>query len=119
MRTTVTRDGHSTTGSFVVVQSGTALLGLDLVVALHMRIEGTKVVTDDSSDDPTARRAPTVPSTISQLAPKIQVQEIGCAKGFVHKIQLKPEAVPIQQKVRRLPFSVRQAVSDELKDLQE
>lgn len=119
MHATVNHDGHSTTGSFLVVKSGTALLGLDLVVALHMRIEGTKVITADSSDGPIAQKTPTVPSATPQLAPEIQVQEIGCAKGFVHKIQLKPVAVPVQQKLRRLPFAVRQAVSDELKDLHE
>ncbi|KAJ8014421.1 hypothetical protein DPEC_G00040040 [Dallia pectoralis] len=32
---------------------------------------------------------------------------------------MKPEAVPVHQKLRRLPFSVRQDVSKELKDLQE
>ena len=42
MHATVTHDGHSTTGSFVLIKSGTALLGLHLIVALHMCIEGAK-----------------------------------------------------------------------------
>lgn len=50
-------------------------------------------------------------------APDTQVREVGCAKGFVHKIQLKPHTIPVQQKLRRLPFSLRQAVTEELQDL--
>lgn len=91
----------STSGSFVVVKSGTALRGLDLFVALHICIEGSKVVTVTSPKNPPAvQRAPKVPSTYRRLG--------------VHKIQLKPDA---DQKLRRCPFSVRQAVTDELNDL--
>lgn len=120
MQATVSHDGHSTTGSFIVVKSGTALLGLDLIAALHMHIEGTKVLSTTSSEGPpTVQTVSAAPCATAQAAPEITIQEIGCAKGFVHKIQLKRDAVPVQQKLRRLPFSVRQAVSDELKDLQE
>lgn len=50
---------------------------------------------------------------------EVHIQGIGCATGFVHKIQIMPNAVPVQQKLRRLQFSVRQAVLEELQDLQE
>ncbi|KAK7910413.1 hypothetical protein WMY93_015097 [Mugilogobius chulae] len=62
---------------------------------------------------------PSVPDTKQANASEVMVQEIGCAKNFVHKVQIMPNAVPVQQKLRRLPFSVRQAVSEELKDLQD
>ena len=73
----------------MVVESGAALLGLNMFVALHMRIEGNKVITaanPSGSPDP----KPTLPVTMPLTAPETQVREIGCAKGFVHKIQLKP-----------------------------
>ena len=100
----------------MVVESGAALLGLNMFVALHMCIDGNKVITaanPSGSPDP----KPTLPVTMPLTAPETQVREIGCAKGFVHKIQLKPHAIPVQQKLRRLPFSVRQAVTEELQDL--
>ncbi len=103
LHATITHDEHSTTGSFVVVKADAVLLGIDLFVALHMCIEGRKVVTATSpKESPTVQRAPAVSNTTPQTAPETQVQETGCAKGFVHKIQLKPDAVPVQQKLRRL-----------------
>lgn len=36
MHATLTHDGHSTTCSFILIKSGTALLELDVFVALHM-----------------------------------------------------------------------------------
>ena len=38
----------------------------------------------------------------------------GCVTGFVHKVKVREDAVPVQQILRQLPFAVRQAVSDEL-----
>lgn len=72
-----------------MVKSGTALLGLDLVAALHMHIEGTKVISTTSSEGtPTVQTTPAAACSTSQAVAEIQVQEIGCAKGFVHKIKL-------------------------------
>ena len=102
----------------MVVESGAALLGLNLFVALHMCIEGNKVIPAAKPNvcpDPESA----VPVAPPLIAAEAQVQEVGCAKGFVHKIQLMPHAIPVQQKLRRLPFSVRQAVTEELKDLQD
>ncbi|XP_037393143.1 uncharacterized protein K02A2.6-like [Pygocentrus nattereri] len=42
----------------------------------------------------------------------------GCVKNFVHKVKLRDDISPVQQRLRRLPFSVRDAVSAELKTLQ-
>lgn len=99
----------------MVVESGVTLLGLNMFVALHMCIEGDKVITANPSGSPDPKSILPVPIPLS--APETKVREIGCAKGFVHKIQLKPYAIPVQQKLRRLPFSVRQAVTEELQDL--
>ena len=118
LHATVTHEGHSAKCSFMVVESGAALLGLNLFVALHMCIEGNKVIPAAKPNvcpDPESA----VPVAPPLIAAEAQVQEVGCAKGFVHKIQLMPHAIPVQQKLRRLPFSVRQAVTEELKDLQD
>lgn len=115
LHATITHDGHSAKSSFMVVESGVTLLGLNMFVALHMCIEGDKVITANPSGSPDPKPILPVPMPLS--APETKVREIGCAKGFVHKIQLKPYAIPVQQKLRRLPFSVRQAVTEELQDL--
>ncbi len=41
----------------------------------------------------------------------------GCAKNFVHKVKLCQDVAPVQQKLCRLPFSVRDAVSTEINRL--
>lgn len=45
---------------------------------------------------------------------KTDPSSVGCVAGFVHKVKVCEDAVPVQQKLWRLPFAVRQAVSDKL-----
>lgn len=45
--------------------------------------------------------------------------DFGCAKSFIHKVKTRPEVRPVQQKLRRLPLSVRDAVSAELRYLEQ
>ena len=44
--------------------------------------------------------------------------DIGHAKGFVHKVQICTDVKPVQQKLRRLPLSVRDTVTAELNELE-
>ncbi|XP_051784491.1 uncharacterized protein K02A2.6-like [Erpetoichthys calabaricus] len=44
---------------------------------------------------------------------------LGVTDRFIHKVKLRHEVIPVQQKLRRLPFSVREAVSKELKRLEQ
>ena len=46
-------------------------------------------------------------------------ETLGYAKGFAHRVKTRPNVVPIQQKLRRLPFAVCDAVSQEVKTLEE
>lgn len=39
---------------------------------------------------------------------------LGCAKGFVHRVKISPAVAPVLQKLRRLPLSFRDAVSEEI-----
>jgi len=98
--TDVFHDGSTAMGTFYIVKSGSPLLGMDLLKALHCRIEGDAVITHENSEI-------------------LPVHTVGCASGFVHKVKVKEGFIPVQQKLRRLPLSVRQAVSDELKHLLE
>lgn len=107
---TGTHEGHSAACSFMVVESGAALIGLNLFVALHTCIEGNKVLPSTKSNVSTDPGL-TAPPLIGPVA---QVQEVGCANGFVHKIQLKSHTIPVQQKPKRLPFMVKDVVTEEL-----
>ena len=44
-------------------------------------------------------------------------EKLGVAKGYTHKIMLKPNAVPIQHKLRRVPVAAREKVKDILCDM--
>ena len=45
------------------------------------------------------------------------VSVIGNVDKYIHKITLQPHAVPVKQKLRRVPLSLRDKVSQELKSL--
>lgn len=46
-------------------------------------------------------------------------EEIGCAKGIMHRIQLKRNCKPVAQKLRNVPLAMRDEVKRELKKLEE
>ena len=101
---TVTHDRHVSQGTFFIVPSGTPLLGMDLFTALHMEIRDGHIATTT----PTVQNSPVDNVT----------ESLGVADGFVHKVKTRSDVQPIQQKLRRLPFAVRDAVSEELKRLE-
>ncbi|CAM1327443.1 Uncharacterised protein r2_g3648 [Pycnogonum litorale] len=80
---------------FVVVKSGRCLLGKDSIQALHLNISGRDL------------SCYAVTSSNSDCLPVI--------KGFTHKVNNIP---PVQQKLRTLPFTIRQKVSDKLVQLE-
>ena len=49
----------------------------------------------------------------------LPVNSIGCVHHVSHKIRLKEDPVPTRQKLRRVPFALREKVSQELKTLVE
>lgn len=71
--------------------------------------------------------ASTSPAVTSTAAPVAYVREIkagpvtgeklGLAKGFIHRVKIREGVQPVQQKLPRLPLSVRQAVSAKLERL--
>lgn len=111
---TVQHENTKVFAELYVVKTGTALLGLDLFKTLGLCIENNTVLSN----------APTSPAVMSPAGPYSVVTEIktgpvtteklGLAKGFIHQIKIREGVQPVQQKLRRLPLSVRQAVSEEL-----
>ena len=88
-------------------KAGTSVLGMDLFRALGLSIVGNSVL------------SPAAPVSEVEPGPVTGVK-LGLAKDFLHRVKVKEgnEAVqPVQQKLRRLPLSVRQAVSTELERL--
>ncbi|KAJ8048227.1 hypothetical protein HOLleu_00459 [Holothuria leucospilota] len=121
-----------------VVQSGNCLLGKDLIQGLRITIDGATLscCANEASHSPTASAQAsstaidtlegethtcssdhiTHPNT-SQFS-DLFTDEIGLIKGFQHKIKLKSDAQPVQQNLRRVPFAVRDKVTDELLKLE-
>nr|XP_055067975.1 uncharacterized protein K02A2.6-like [Misgurnus anguillicaudatus] len=107
---TVSRDDVTCSAKFYIVDSGTALLGMDLIKGLRLRFEGQRLLPALTHAKPQASS-----SAVRCLTKTASPQRtLGCAKGFVHKVKLAGNTVPVRQKLRRLPLSVRSAVSNEL-----
>lgn len=86
--------------TFYVVPVGVPILGMDLITALQLDITSQSIL---SSAPPSAQVQHTTTHTESKGV-----------VNFVHKVKLRTEIPPVQQKLRRLPFSIRDDVSAEL-----
>ena len=90
-------NGRRCIASVYVVDAETPLLGRDLQMALKLSIRrGETVCAVDQKD-----------GTLPAIA------------GFVHRIRVRPDATPVQQRLRPLPFALRQEVKDHLAELLE
>lgn len=101
------------TCTFHVVRTGVAVMGLNAFCALDIQLNfapptGGQVATVS------ARNLP----EITQDFPHLFSEGLGHAKGFVHKVKTKDSVAPFQQKLPRLPFAVREKVSEELVKLE-
>lgn len=108
MPATVVRDNDTCKASFYVTDSGTPLMGMDLITALKLRIEGNTVLPTSSASKPVLQLS---------MDSAAESPSVGCVEGFMHKVKIRDNAKPVRQKLRRLPFAVRSAVSDELQRL--
>ncbi len=81
--------------SFYIVPGGTPLLGMDLFTALHLDIWNGSIASSEGN---------------GQVAVNY-TEPLGLAAGFVHKVNVRSDVPPVQQKLRRLPLAVRDAVS--------
>ncbi|CAI5683364.1 unnamed protein product [Oreochromis niloticus] len=117
LRADITYNGKSASTDLYIVRTGTPILGMDLVTALQLHIKGGQLVLESPKVCATLQQTSALPAHCKQECESPSA--FGCAKDFVHKVKVRPEVKPIQQKLRRLPLSVREAVSAELKNLEE
>lgn len=126
--------GRSAPLLFYIVRQGTCLIGLDGIKALNLRIQGstleclhTSVAPPPRVNDPTPSHIPTqsrgqprqanlppalAPDFVSLFSP-----ELGLAKRFTHRVKTRQGVQPVISKLRRLPYSLREPVADELRRL--
>uniref|UniRef100_A0A5S6Q5I1 RNA-directed DNA polymerase n=1 Tax=Trichuris muris TaxID=70415 RepID=A0A5S6Q5I1_TRIMR len=97
---TVSYKGRMANACFFIVGSGIPLIGMDLISALRITIKGTEIVAAIGPERPSLKRLTSI-------------------KQFVHKVKVRPNVKPVQQKLRRLPLSIKNAVSEELRRLME
>lgn len=103
---TVSKYGLTCPAHFFIVDNGTALLGMDLIKGLQLRFDGNTVLPPPQS------------ASVCELStPPSQRTTLGCVKNFTHKVNISDSVPPVRHKLRRLPFSVRDAVSAELERL--
>lgn len=103
------------------MKSETPVIGCDLCQALDTELKSGHLI------EPATHCAMLQPSSISPASigspapiPVLQVVAgFGCTKNFTHQVKIDPEVKPVQQKCCHLPLSVRTAVSDELKMLED
>ena len=99
------------------MDGGAPLLGRDLQKSLRISVRhGSAVCAVEqqpsrsevgSGDDV----LPSIDHVATSVLPPI--------KGFVHRVQLKNDVVPVQQKLRPLPFALREEVRQHLQELEE
>nr|XP_037279754.1 uncharacterized protein K02A2.6-like [Rhipicephalus microplus] len=123
--------------TFHVTPCGTSLLGLDAVQALCLRIMGEELRCLQMSTQE-CRELPAMSSGLPQsprhekpLGPPkfgmpptlwtkfghLFLPGLGLVRGVQHKVKMKTSIAPVAQKLRPLPFSVRQPVIDEIEKL--
>jgi archaellum component FlaF (FlaF/FlaG flagellin family) len=116
LKANFTFNGRSGIGKIHITNNGSVLLGRDMIKVLGIQIDGENLecnnITNLSDNVSTAN---TVHSRFPTL---FDDKTVGLIRGFKHKIKVKPDSIPIQQKLRRLPFAVRDKVSLELKRLE-
>nr|XP_054765813.1 uncharacterized protein K02A2.6-like [Lytechinus pictus] len=119
LETQVKVGAKSMIAKIFVVHRGSALLGLDIFDELKLKIEGSKLCVETvRSDSPTPESTSSTSSDIPQGFPTLFAPGLGCAHNFKHRVKVKANHPPVQQRLRRLPLSVKDQVSQELKRLE-
>lgn len=86
------------------IESGTALLGMDLIKVLQLCFNATT-----ADDTPGPNITFTSVMSVAPVLPLIW----GCAKRFVHKVKISDSVGPVRKKLCCLPLSLQNAVSKE------
>ena len=118
-QTNVSYNGKSTVAKWFIVKQGTTLIGKDLIQALSLTIDG-KTLTCNATSMKENTPAPnnlqniTVRDPVAAEFPELFNDEPGLIKGYKHQIRLKEGAQPKQQKLRSVPFAVRDQLKEAL-----
>ncbi|XP_069505554.1 small integral membrane protein 44 isoform X2 [Ambystoma mexicanum] len=99
--------GRETTTRVYFSHEGPAVLGWDDQDKLKIKLDPS---TEDQVLSVCARDGPIVKSDY----PKLFSEEPGHIKGFVHRIMLKKNAVPVKHRVRPVPATARDTLRDQL-----
>lgn len=104
--------GHETEGKLYVSRVGPSVLG-------WMDQGKLGIILDPSKEDPVLCIANDVDYAKSLLVkfPKVFFGEVGALKGYLHKIKVKPNSIPVVHKARNLPFTIRDEVKVQLEKL--
>lgn len=103
-------------GKLYVVENGLNILGRDLVQSLGLNIDGATLTCNSVSSTGDTEA---LPEYVQKYTKLFETNEkLRSVKGFVHKVKVNSNVRPKQQKLRRLPFSVRDTVSAELTKLE-
>lgn len=116
----VTCNGKTVSVNLYVSSKGTSIMGCDIFDKLGWSIqENPALVTRNIKGSPE-----NVPGLPKGLGPEF-LKYADCfkpltesVKGYCHKVKMKADVKPVQQKLRRLPFAIRDDVSKELARLE-
>ncbi|XP_064463094.1 uncharacterized protein K02A2.6-like [Ornithodoros turicata] len=98
---------------FYVVQDGTSLLGLDALTSLGINIDGMQL-----SCFNTATTSTPLPAELTEEFFQLFDGRPGLARNYVHRVTVRHNVAPVTSKLRRLPQTVREKVSEELRRLE-
>ncbi|XP_043212789.1 uncharacterized protein K02A2.6-like [Amphibalanus amphitrite] len=90
-------------------------MGLDLLKQLDVNLHPASGAIDQLAVTGSAE----VPEPPPSQPDPGEICSLTTVRGYQHRIVLRPDAVPVRHKLRRLPYAVREEVSRELDRLQE
>ncbi len=93
---TVTKNDVNCETSIFIVESGTALLGMDLINGLHLHFGGSSILTKSAQS----------PVYVMGLSASVPVAKLGCAKGFLHKVKISSNVAPVRPKLKACVLTI-------------
>ena len=92
---------------FYVTEKGSNIMGMDLLKRLGFQLCQINKVTSNLSND------------WKEAWCSVFTEELGLMTGYAHRPKIDPSVKPVIQPLRRLPLSIREEVSVELKRLED
>ena len=95
---TVSYKGTTTIIKMYVVESGSDIMGRDLVKALQINIDGSSLTCNNVDCD--KENDVDLPTNVQQFESMFNNDEFKPVKGFVHRVKMNENVQPISQKLR-------------------